>query len=300
MAENIPTTQGLRADIESFLRDRKAQGLAKGTLIFYREKLKIFTDFAYKEGVEDVFHITPDLIRRFITGLEEHHKPGGISCFYRSLKTFLRWWEAEEEPEDFKNPIKKVKPPRIPDNPIQGLFEGEIEKLLEACPSDFYGLRDKAIFATLLDSGLRASELTNLAFSDLDLVESSILVRQGKNRKPRVVFIGQKTRRTMRAWLRVRGTNRYALFCTTAGEKLSYWGLREILRRRSQDAGMPGCPGLHDFRRSFCLSQLRAGVDILTISRLMGHTTITLVARYAAQTTQDLARKYKSPIDGLE
>jgi integrase len=80
---------------------------------------------------------------------------------------------------------------------------------------------------------------------------------------------------------------------------LIYSGLRKIILRRAELAGIDP-PDLHGFRRAFTLAQLQAGVDVLSISRMLGHTTTVLVARYAKQTTADLAAKYKSPVDGVE
>jgi len=88
------------------------------------------------------------------------------------------------------------------------------------------------------------------------------------------------------------------LFTSNQGDRLTYWGLRQIIRRRAAQAGIPE-PGLHDFRRAFCLSQLQTGVPETTIARLMGHTTTRLIARYARQTGHDLMEHYRSPVDGM-
>jgi integrase len=56
-------------------------------------------------------------------------------------------------------------------------------------------------------------------------------------------------------------------------------------------------PGLHDFRRAFCLSQLQVGVPKTTIARLMGHTTTQLIARYAKQTSNNLRQHFHSTVD---
>jgi integrase len=76
----------------------------------------------------------------------------------------------------------------------------------------------------LLDSGVRASELTALDLSDLDLVQSSLFVRSGKGRKSRHVFVGKKTRRQLRRWIRFRGRQDGPLFTKKDGERLEYGG----------------------------------------------------------------------------
>ncbi len=293
-------TNGLTREVITFLRDRQAQGMAKGTLQFYRGKLAAFTAFAGKHSVEDVEIITPDLLRGYLLQLaEDGHTPGGIHCYYRALRTFLLWWEAETEPTDYKNPIRRVKPPKVPEEALDPVELADVAALLDTCGSDFHGQRDKAIITTLLDTGVRAGELVRFDLADLDISNSSLLVRKSKSKKPRSVFFGAKTRRALRAWIRKRGPDPGALFQTERGDRLKFWGLREVIRRRSKDAGIDP-PGLHDFRRAFCLAQLRAGVDVLSISRLLGHASTVLVWRYAKQTAIDLQDKYRSPLDSTE
>jgi site-specific recombinase XerD len=190
-----------------------------------------------------------------------------------------------------------VKAPKLPETPLEPVSRDDVEKLLDTCESGYFGLRDRAIIQTLLDTGVRAAELVGFNLDDLDLGASTLLVRKGKGSKPRTVYIGKTTRRSLRAWLRVRGSDPGPLFISRDEEQLTYFGLREIVRRRAKDAGIKPAPGLHDFRRAYVLALLRSGVDILSISRMLGHAGITLVARYARQTATDLAAKYRSPVD---
>ena len=70
------------------------------------------------------------------------------------------------------------------------------------------------------------------------------------------------------------------------------------LFERSKKAGIDA-PGIHDFRRGFALAMLRAGVDIFTLAKLMGHSSIIVLQRYLAQTDRDAkeAHRRASPID---
>jgi len=286
--------------IEAFLIDRKVQNLSPGTISFYQKKLKLFLDFCESQVITQIKEITPDVIRRYLFYLEEKgHNPGGIHAAYRAIKAFLNWWENEFEPENWKNPIRKVKAPRVPIEPIEGVQSEDFQKLIGVCErKTFYGERSLAILFTLLDTGIRASELVDLDVSDFDFIAGSVLIRQGKGRKPRTVFTGRRTRKQIRSWIRKRGANPGALFTTKSGDKLTYWGLREIIKSLSDKAGIPS-PGLHDFRRSFALESLRNGVDLQTIARLMGHTSLQVLTRYLRQTNEDLNTAYKSPVDDL-
>ena len=80
-------------------------------------------------------------------------------------------------------------------------------------------------------------------------------------------------------------------------------GLREIIRRRALAAGIEE-PGLHDFRRCFAVQILRNGFDLVTLSRLMGHFTLTVTQRYLYLVEDDLRAGHQiaGPVDnaGLE
>jgi len=77
---------------------------------------------------------------------------------------------------------------------------------------------------------------------------------------------------------------------------LKYGGLKEVIKSLSQKAGLPP-QRLHDFRRTYALQSLRNGVDIHTLSKLMGHTSLQVLARYLRLTKVDLGRGYRSIID---
>jgi site-specific recombinase XerD len=205
----------------------------------------------------------------------------------------LKWFWEELEP-DYPNPIDKVKAPKVPQEFIEGVSREQFESLLSECKKNtFIGERDKAILMVLYDTGVRASELCNILIEDLNLADSSILIRQGKGRKPRLVFFGKTTRKQLRKYLRY--TNSSYLFINRDRDKLLFAALREIIRRLCTKTGID--KSLHDFRRAFCLECLRKGIPEITIARLMGHTTTQLIGRYAKQTSVDLQNSYKSPID---
>ena len=76
--------------------------------------------------------------------------------------------------------------------------------------------------------------------------------------------------------------------------------LRQVVRRLALRAGVPE-PALHSFRRGYALAMLRAGCDVVTLSRLLGHSDLSLLRRYTKQTGEDLraAAERHSPGDRL-
>ncbi len=290
---------------EAFLIDRKVQNLSPGTLHFYQSKLKLFLSYCETIALKRFSQLTPDIIRTFLLFLEqEGHNPGGIHAVYRTLRTFLNWWENETEPEGWKNPIQKVKAPKVAINPLEPVSIAQVEALIATCnTNDFYDLRDKALLLFLLDSGARAAETCAVNLEDIDLQNGSVLIRCGKGRKPRIVYLGKKSRRALRAYLKscarqMELKENSALWVTNSNNRLTYWGINQIIRRRAADAHIEK-PSLHDFRRAFALNFLRNGGDIYSLQNLMGHADLQVLRRYLAQNTEDLqiAHQNYSPVD---
>jgi integrase/recombinase XerD len=290
--------------LDAFIRSRKAMGVAPGTVRFYHQKLKPFLEYCHAFAVDNVSQVTSVFIRDWMLHLEDTgHNPGGIHSYYRPLKTFLFWYETEVEPDNWKNPIKKVKPPRLPTLPLDPVSTIDIQKMLCVKRDTFCSIRDDAILLCLLDTGARAHEFLNINMDDINQVSGEILIRKGKGSKPRYVFIGKKSRLAVRKYLKLRQDNCHALWVkhpSCGADRLDYFGLRSIITRRAKLAGIP-VPSLHSFRRAFALSMLRSGTDVFTLAKLMGHEGISILQRYLKQTNADTeaAHRKSSPADGL-
>jgi site-specific recombinase XerD len=293
----------LDREIDAFLIDRQARGLSAGSIVFYRQKLDILRRHLESIGVTQVEHITPRILRALLVDYARTHKPGGVHAVYRATRAFLIWYDNENEPQNWTNPIRKVQPPRVALEPLEPLSMDDLQAMLATCERrTFAGDRDKSILLCLLDSGCRAAEFCSLNMGDVNLGDGTVLVRQGKGNKPRVVFLGAKSRKALLAYLRHRPatTDGEPLWVTDTGARLSYAGLREIVRRRARKAGIAE-PSLHSFRRAFALCSLRNGIDVYSLQRLMGHADLTVLRRYLAQNEGDLrtAHARSGPVDHL-
>ena len=294
----------LDREVDAFLIDRRARALSPGTIRFYRQKLVHFQLFLRECSILDVESITAPLVRRFLLQFSASHTPGGVHAVYRSVKAFLRWYELEVEPQDWKNPMPKVRPPKVPLTLLEPVEILEVKKMLATCKSKHpLDLRDKAVMLALLDTGCRASELLALNLGDVQMRTGSVLIRHGKGNKFRTVFLGGKARRALSSYLRHRQSldSGDPLFVTVADDRLQYEGLRDIVRRRAEKAGIDPAPTLHSFRRAFALLSLRNGVDIYSLQRLMGHADLSVLRRYLAQTEDDLRQAHErtGPVDRL-
>lgn len=292
--------------IEAFMIDRKANGTAEGTNLFYATKLRLFADYCEGQAVKNISQITSSLIREYLLYLEQRgHNPGGRLGAFRTVRAFLYWYEAEAEPEGWKNPIRrKIKAPRVPTEPLEPVSAETVGQMIKTCERGrFTGDRDEAILLCLLDTGARAAEFLSVNLDDVNQARGDILIRQGKGHKPRTVFIGKQSKRALRRYLSHRKDDSPALWITHPRfgcERLDYSGLRAILTRRAKEARVEE-PSLHSFRRAFALVMLRNGTDIFTLAKLMGHESTAVLQRYLKLTNHDTeeAHRRAGPVDNM-
>jgi site-specific recombinase XerD len=283
-----------RTDFElavgAFVVDRQARALSPSTIRFYREELAHLRAYLEKRGVLSVESVTPGLLRDYLLELGTHRSAGGQHGAYRAMRAFLRWYESEYEPVNWSNPIVKVAPPKVPLQMLEPVSLAHLRAMLATCERrTFRGDRDRCMLLALLDTGCRAAEFLGLSREDVNLSTGAVIVKHGKGSKWRTVFLGAKSRRELLRYLRHRGDGAGPLWVCARGGPLTYGGLRSVLKRRAQMAGVP-VPGIHSFRRAFALLMLKSGADVLSISRLLGHANLALLMRYIRQRGDDLGQ----------
>ncbi len=273
-----------------FYQSKKIEGVSGFTLTFYKQQLGHFLKYCESQLITSVEEITPNVIRQFLLWHQETgHNPGGLHATFRTLRVFLMWYESEAEPEGWKNPICKVKAPKVATELLAPVELEDVSALLKTCKSSsFLDFRDKALLMFLLDTGARAREVLQVNTKDINPYNGEVLIQHGKGGKFRIVFLGKASRKSMRIYLKQRVNNNPALWITGDGERLEYGGLRGVLERRARQAGIIA-PSLHSFRRAFAINMLRAGVDVFSLQKLMGYADLHVLRRYLAQTTEDIA-----------
>jgi site-specific recombinase XerD len=125
----------LEISLTAFLQDRQASDLSKGTLKFYKGKINRFFQYCNNQEIHYVTQISADTIRAYMLYLSEvrHNKKSNVHGFFRSLRAFLYWYEKEYEPDNWKNPIRKIKPPKQSQDILQPVPYEVVTKLLDTC-----------------------------------------------------------------------------------------------------------------------------------------------------------------------
>lgn len=208
----------------------------------------------------------------------------------RALKRFFNWsWEEYDLPTQ-TNPMRKIVMPSRPDYAPAAITMEDLKKMIDSCGNDQVGKRDRAILFFLIDTGCRAAGLIGLRDAHLYLKRNRAVVTE-KGDRSRIVPFTEYTAEVLQEWLAVRPLDTEAVFCRLGtakariGKPLTYWGLREILRRISKRAEAEGHTNLHAFRHGQAVQFLLAGGDLKTLQMKMGHanpnTTMMFYLRFA-------------------
>jgi site-specific recombinase XerD len=223
-------------------------------------------------------------VRRFINGLMEDgsNQPQSVHRKIAALKAFYKW-EVREHIRK-RNPVDEIEKPKCGKRLAQTMTEAEVQSLLLAAASHgsdaFYTARDRALMEALYGSGLRRAEVVGLNVSSVDL-ENKLVRVVGKGDKERIVFMGERSVETIRAWLEIRPARGEALFVTKGGRRISPRQLWVIFRSIVKASGIEKKVVPHTMRHSFATHLHDHGADLRTIQELLGHASVATTERYA-------------------
>ena len=281
---------------------------SQATVDFYWQGLLPLTRFMAARGVEATSeNVTRGLLTEFQLHLRERGlKAGGEHGILRAVRAVFRW-ALDEELID-SDPTRRLRLPALPQQAPPAVQPDEVVRALAAVKEGSTPLRDKALLLTLYDTGLRASELTQLLVEDIDLVNGVIRVRAETTKKQtsRMAPLGVKAARAITAY--ERRERRPALphvqhlFLTAGGEPITRWALTHLLRQVSDRTEIPRdhlAP--HAWRRGFAVQYLRNGGGLFTLQQILGHRTLAMTRRYVTYLPDDLQRDHlrASPGDRL-
>jgi len=309
--------------IDDYVLCCQTEGKSPRTVRWYQQKLEYFASFlSMHQLTTQIDRIGPGEIRRLIRHLQSEVKTGEnnprrptenrplspqtVAGYVRTLRAFFSW--ALREGLIDEHPMRYVKTPKVPIRDMPFFTEEEIARLLTILKKPTaVGRRNYTMMLLLLDTGLRVSELVGMEMSALHSAQGYFKVI-GKGNKERVVPLGRSSRRALLTYIRkFRPSSNLPsvdrVFLSRTGYPLRADYVYKIVAGACHQAGIQGKRlGPHTCRHTFARSFLLNGGDLLTLQRILGHTSLEVVKLYVNLQTEDLlAQHWKySPIDTLK
>jgi len=287
--------------LDAYLESLKTRRYSRASLEQARIVLPRFFEYLRSEGIEDLRGVTEAHIVSFARHVSRKKNREGarVGTWTRRvhLSTVRRFFShLSERKLILVNPAEGVPLPRGKRLPRLQLNRAEAERLMTAPPPlTTKGKRDRAILELLYGTGIRGGECCRLDLVDVDLAAATLLIRNGKGRKDRVVPVVGRASRALDVYVRwgrpqlLKSAREPALFLSRYGGRLSKVSLCNIVRAAARLAEIPRRVYPHALRHACATHLLQGGADLRHVQALLGHKRLATTALYTHVAIRDLS-----------
>ncbi len=272
--------------IQRMIGDMKIRHLSPSTSASYARHVTKFSQFMAKP----LSQATTEDIRLFQLDMIENRKLAWSS--FNQAVCSLRFFYRITLPQPWGVTMipfgKKRK--RLP----SVLCAQEVEALLQCT----HNRKHRTLFTLLYATGLRISEATNLQVTDIDSQRMLLKVTQGKGNKMRFVPISPRLVAALREYWSEFRPKTFLFPGQSSKWPLGQGSIQEAIKVMARKAKITKLVTPHTLRHSYATALLEAGVDLLTISRLLGHASFTTTMIYL-HVRQPHLQSAPSPLDWL-
>ena len=248
--------------------DMKLRNYSQKTIDAYTYHVGRFAEFLRRSPES----ASPEDVRLFQLHLIEERKVGwssfnqavcGLRFLYRH--TFPREWAVSMVPFG-------KRPKRLPQ-----VLSGEDISRLMACVSN---VKHRTFLLTLYSTGVRLNEAAHLKIADIDSQRMQLRIASGKGSKERRVPLSPRLLKELREYWKKHRPHDYLFPGKTPNVPLAPTTIQKVCKAAAVKAGLLSTITPHTLRHSFATHLLEAGVDLLTIGRLLGHASFSTTMKY--------------------
>ncbi|MDX5091620.1 tyrosine-type recombinase/integrase [Lactobacillus crispatus] len=304
---------------EYLLYLKSDKGARPKTVEGYLDELR---RFARHFSTRDLLELQQQDVREYKFSLvDKGLAPRTVNRAISVIRSFYEYFVDHDDYEIMKNPAKTIQGMKVPRTIPVTLGEQQAKTLLDGIMlTGKYAIRDYALFATFLYTGIRVSELINLKTYDINFQDSYIHIRDGKGGKDRVIPIIPQLANALQLYLQsgvvydelqkshskisrykcgrkffVQGPDEKTLFLTQEGKAYGRKGIDWLFKTYTKRLGIyKDGLSLHALRRS-CLTFLhKQGVDLFILKEISGHARVQTLEHYLAIDTSKVLDAMKS------
>ena len=279
----------LEESLSEFLNYLAARRYSNTTLEHYRRVVSDFHALCFEADVVSVGNLSKRSVEKYLNHIFIREKDRyclnkKIHVLYE-LKNYLRY--LLESGHTLVDLGSYIEVPKQEKKALRNIFKREeIVKIFQAINSNtIFGFMDRVLFELLYDTGIRINELCGIRVGDVDQAKRTLLIREGKGGRERLLPLVRTARQYLEAYLedvrprivrkiqeRYAVTSQDYLFLSIYGKRLAGHNMSASLQRYMESAGISFKRTSHAFRYSFATHLLENGADIRYISDLLGHT----------------------------
>ena len=280
------------------LRDKhlehiRARNFSAYTVKNRRVMIDFFLVWCAERGITEPIEVTRTVLEAYQRYVFHYRKKDGEALAFTGqqqrlipLRTWFKWMARQHY--ILHNPASELEIPRGGFRLPKAVLTAEEAERILAQPNihEPIGLRDRAILETFYSNGMRRLELANLKLWDLDLERNSVMIRQGKGRKDRMIPIGDRAALWIGKYIRearpqlVAEPDEGTLFLTNAGEPLVLGYLTLLVGTYVEVSGVKKRGACHMFRHTMATLMLEGGADIRFIQAMLGHSDLKATEIY--------------------
>ncbi len=272
-----------------YLDNCRARNLRAGTIRHYSVSYKQFYKYFGKDMLIKNFNVS--VYKKYVVYLRETlNNDVSINAYLRDLITTLHFFMNEEYIPHFKMQAIKVDKTHVETYTDEELIELLKKPNLKKC--SFAEFQAWVMTNFLFSTGVRQRSLINIQIKDIDFDNSVVYVNVTKNRKPLIVPINQTLFSILKEFLKYRQhkSNTDYLFCNVYGKQLvkstSYYMLYHYNKNRGVQT-----TGIHRYRHTFAKQWILNGGNVVSLSKLLGHSSLDITQNYINLLVSDVAKQ---------
>ena len=284
--EIIPYGSDIPETVQIYIVSKKISGLSEKSLYLY---LIVLTDF-FRTVRKKPEKVTANDIRIYLYQYQKEH---GISnrtldCKRTIICSYFNWMASEEY--IIRNPAINMQPIKYERKHKRAMSQLDLERVRLACETK----REKAIVEVLYSTGCRVTELERLNISDVNFETKEVMLF-GKGSKHRTSYLNAKAEVALKDYLSSRTDDNPALFVYDRKPygRLKKSGIEFLIRNMmKRTSGVTTHVTPHIFRHTTATTAIDRGMNIVDVSKLLGHARIETTMEYITTNSESVKNNH--------